>query len=40
MVNYVFASAALPGLFEPLIDNDKTLIDGGVLINLDVEGAI
>jgi predicted acylesterase/phospholipase RssA len=34
------ASAAIPGVFEYVNYNNMTLIDGGVLINLDIGGAI
>ena len=33
-------SVALPGIFNPVKRDNQTLIDGGVLINVDIEGAI
>jgi predicted patatin/cPLA2 family phospholipase len=34
------ASTAIPGFFEPVNYDNRTLIDGGVVINLDIGGAI
>lgn len=34
------ASAAIPGVFEYVNYNNMTLMDGGVVINLDIAGAI
>lgn len=34
------ASAAIPGVFESVTYHNMTLVDGGVLINLDIAGAI
>jgi predicted patatin/cPLA2 family phospholipase len=34
------SSAALPGIFEAVKYNNMTLVDGGVVINLDIAGAI
>jgi NTE family protein len=33
----VMASCCIPGLFEPISYNDKTLVDGGVLNNMPIE---
>ncbi|MEA5140851.1 patatin-like phospholipase family protein [Arcicella rigui] len=33
----VMASCCIPGLFEPIIHNHKTLVDGGVLNNMPIE---
>ena len=33
----VMASCCIPGLFEPIIFNHKTLVDGGVLNNMPIE---
>lgn len=40
MYNAVRASSAFPGFFQSVDFDNKTLIDGGVLINLDIAGAI
>lgn len=37
LLEAMMASAAVPGLFEPVIINDQTLVDGGVLNNLPVD---
>ncbi len=36
LLEAMMASAAVPGLFDPVIMNDQTLVDGGVLNNLPV----
>lgn len=40
MYDAVRASSAFPGFFQAVNYNNMTLIDGGVLINLDIAGAI
>jgi predicted patatin/cPLA2 family phospholipase len=40
MYNAVRASSAFPGFFQSVEFDNKTLIDGGVLINLDIAGAV
>lgn len=40
MFKAVAASSAFPGFFQSVNFDNKTLIDGGVLINLDIAGAV
>lgn len=40
MYKAVAASSAFPGFFQAVDFQNMTLIDGGVLINLDIAGAI
>jgi NTE family protein len=37
LVKPVLASASIPGLFKPIVYEDKLLVDGGVMNNLPVE---
>jgi len=37
LLDAMMASAAVPGLFDPVICNEKTLVDGGVLNNLPID---
>ena len=39
-VNHVLASTAMPFAFPPLIDGNRTLLDGGVVWKMDIPGAI
>ena len=37
LINWVVASASIPGVFEPVFVNDTAYVDGGVLNNLPAE---
>lgn len=39
-INHVIASTAMPFAFPALIDNGRTLLDGGVVWKMDIPGAI
>lgn len=37
LIKPIMASACIPGMFEPIIINNKPLLDGGILNNLPIE---
>jgi predicted patatin/cPLA2 family phospholipase len=39
-VDHVIASTAMPFAFPPLLENNRTLLDGGVIWKMDIPGAI
>jgi hypothetical protein len=39
-IESAFASSSIPAVFEPTIRGDKTLIDGGVVFNIDIPSAV
>ena len=40
MLKYVWASASTPGFFPPLPDDKRLLVDGSILVGVDITAAI